>query len=87
MMPKILLDRAMFRLIFAFWYRLAIATWGLGVRVAASLVRRLPGFYMIAAIVVQLFTGWMRVRGLEAKGSNFSLLHRVRDTRKATTRA
>lgn len=38
---------------------------------------RLAGFYMIAAIALQLFTGWMRVRALEAKGSNFSLLHRV----------
>lgn len=43
--------------------------------------RNKPGFYMIGAISLQLLTGWMRARGLEAKGSNFSLFHRVRGWR------
>ncbi|CAB1101232.1 unnamed protein product [Ectocarpus sp. CCAP 1310/34] len=34
------------------------------------------GYYMIAAVAMQIFTGWMRTKGLEAKHSNFSLLHR-----------
>lgn len=33
---------------------------------------------MMAAVALQIVTGWMRVRALEAKGSNFSLFHRVR---------
>lgn len=36
------------------------------------------GYYMIAAVAMQIFTDWMRTKGLEAKHSNFSLLHRVR---------
>lgn len=36
------------------------------------------GYYMIAAVALQLLTGWMRTKGLEAKHANFSLLHRVR---------
>ena len=35
------------------------------------------GYYMIAAVSVQLFTGWMRTKGLEAKHANFSCIHRV----------
>ena len=36
------------------------------------------GYYMIAAVTLQLFTGWMRTKGLESKHANFSFLHRVR---------
>lgn len=36
------------------------------------------GYYMIAAVAVQVFTGFMRTKGLEAKHANFSYLHRVR---------
>ena len=36
------------------------------------------GFYMIAAVAAQIFTGWMRTKGLEGKHANFSFLHRVR---------
>lgn len=36
------------------------------------------GYYMIAAVAVQLLTGFYRVKGLEAEGANFSFLHRVR---------
>ena len=36
------------------------------------------GYYMIAAVAAQIFTGWMRCKGLEAKHSNFSSFHRVR---------
>ncbi|CAM9174754.1 unnamed protein product, partial [Laminaria digitata] len=35
------------------------------------------GFYMIGAVFLQLMTGWARARALEAKGSNFSLFHRM----------
>lgn len=35
------------------------------------------GYYLIVAVALQIFTGWMRTKGLEAKHSNFSLLHRV----------
>ena len=35
---------------------------------------------MIAAVCLQLATGWARARALEAKGKNFSLFHRVRPT-------
>lgn len=35
------------------------------------------GYYMIAAVAAQIFTGWMRTKGLEAKHANFSLIHRV----------
>lgn len=35
------------------------------------------GYYMIAAVALQLFTGFMRTKGLEAKHANFSFLHRV----------
>lgn len=35
------------------------------------------GYYMIAAVALELFSGWMRTKGLEAKHANFSLLHRV----------
>lgn len=35
---------------------------------------------MIAAVAMQIFTGWMRTKGLEAKHSNFSLLHRVSES-------
>jgi len=35
------------------------------------------GFYMVGAIVLQLATGFARVRALEAKSNNFSLFHRV----------
>ncbi|CAM9831972.1 unnamed protein product [Ectocarpus sp. 4 AP-2014] len=34
------------------------------------------GYYMIVAVAMQIFTGWMRTKGLEAKHSNFSLFHR-----------
>lgn len=33
---------------------------------------------MVGAIVLQLGTGFARVRALEAKSNNFSLFHRVR---------
>lgn len=36
------------------------------------------GFLMIAGVAAQLFTGWIRMKGLEAKHANFSSLHRVR---------
>lgn len=36
------------------------------------------GYYMIAAVVAQVLTGWLRVKGLEGKNANFSLFHRVR---------
>ena len=36
------------------------------------------GYYMIAAVAAQVFTGWMRTKGLKAEHSNFSFLHRVR---------
>lgn len=32
---------------------------------------------MIASLVVQIVTGWLRVKALGAKQSNFCLLHRV----------
>lgn len=35
------------------------------------------GFYMIAAVAMQVLTGWIRKKGLEAKHANFSFLHRV----------
>lgn len=35
------------------------------------------GYYLIAAVALQIFTGWLRTKGLEAKQSNFSFLHRV----------
>eukprot|EP00903_Cladosiphon_okamuranus_P012613 g11801.t1 len=35
------------------------------------------GFYMVGAIVLQLATGFARVRALEAKSNNFSVFHRV----------
>lgn len=35
------------------------------------------GFYMIAAVAIQIFTGFMRTKGLEAKHANFSFVHRV----------
>ena len=35
------------------------------------------GYYMIAAVALQVFTGFMRTKGLEAKHANFSYLHRV----------
>lgn len=38
----------------------------------------LKGFYMVGAIVLQLATGFARVRALEAKSNNFSAFHRVR---------
>ncbi|CAN0347517.1 unnamed protein product, partial [Scytosiphon promiscuus] len=34
------------------------------------------GYYMIAAVALQIFTGWLRTKGLEAKQFNFSYLHR-----------
>lgn len=36
------------------------------------------GYYMITAVAAQIFTGWIRTKGLEAKHANFSFLHRVR---------
>lgn len=36
------------------------------------------GFYLIVGVAVQIMTGMLRVRALEARQSNFSLLHRVR---------
>ena len=39
------------------------------------------GYYMIAAVATQIFTGWIRTKGLEAKHANFSFLHRVRRCR------
>ena len=36
------------------------------------------GYYMIAAIILQVLSGWQRVKGLEGKNANFSLFHRVR---------
>ena len=36
------------------------------------------GYYMIAAVAAQIFTGMMRTKALEAKHANFSFLHRVR---------
>ena len=39
---------------------------------------RRQGFYMVGAIVLQLATGFARVRALEAKSNNFSVFHRVR---------
>lgn len=36
------------------------------------------GFFMIGAIALQVLTGFLRNMALEAKHSNFSLLHRVR---------
>lgn len=33
---------------------------------------------MIGAVALQVITGFLRVAALEAKQSNFSLLHRVR---------
>lgn len=36
------------------------------------------GYYMTAAVATQIFTGWIRKKGLEAKHANFSVLHRVR---------
>ena len=41
------------------------------------------GYYMIAAVAMQIFTGWMRTKGLEAKHANFSMLHRVRARQRA----
>eukprot|EP00903_Cladosiphon_okamuranus_P015565 g14370.t1 len=35
------------------------------------------GYYMIAAVALQIFTGFMRTKGLEAKHANFSFLHRL----------
>lgn len=35
------------------------------------------GYYMIAAVAVQLLTGSIRARGLEGKIANYSLFHRV----------
>ncbi|CAM9198778.1 unnamed protein product [Choristocarpus tenellus] len=35
------------------------------------------GYFMISAVVLQLFTGWLRTRALEAKNANFSIFHRV----------
>eukprot|EP00752_Nemacystus_decipiens_P001683 g1633.t1 len=34
------------------------------------------GYYMIAAVALQVLTGFMRTKGLEAKQANFSYLHR-----------
>ena len=42
--------------------------------------RRSLGFYMVAAVSLQLATGWARARALEAKEKNFSLFHRVLTT-------
>lgn len=39
------------------------------------------GFYMIAAVFMQVVTGFLRQRALEGKHSNFCMLHRVRTTR------
>lgn len=36
------------------------------------------GFYLIVGVAVQIMTGVLRVRALEARQPNFSLLHRVR---------
>lgn len=38
------------------------------------------GYYLIAGVATQIFTGWLRTKALEAKHSNFSVLHRVRDS-------
>ena len=38
----------------------------------------MQGFYMVGAVVLQIATGFARVRALEAKSNNFSLFHRVR---------
>ncbi|CAM9823746.1 unnamed protein product, partial [Discosporangium mesarthrocarpum] len=35
------------------------------------------GFYILSAVALQLLTGWLRVRALSAKESNWSLFHRV----------
>eukprot|EP00904_Undaria_pinnatifida_P011027 jgi/Undpi1/7054/HiC_scaffold_21.g09528.m1 len=34
------------------------------------------GYFMIVAVAAQVFTGWLRTKGLEAKHANFSFLHR-----------
>eukprot|EP00752_Nemacystus_decipiens_P002581 g2416.t2 len=34
------------------------------------------GYYMIAAVVLQVLSGWLRVKGLGGKNANFSLFHR-----------
>ncbi|CAN0184392.1 unnamed protein product, partial [Scytosiphon promiscuus] len=34
------------------------------------------GYYMIAAVIAQVLTGWLRVKGLEGKNANFSNFHR-----------
>lgn len=44
------------------------------------------GYYMIGAVALQIFTGWLRTKGLEAKHSNFSLLHRVRSSTRPSGR-
>ncbi|CAM9379499.1 unnamed protein product [Ectocarpus sp. 13 AM-2016] len=54
-----------------------IAPWGIYyARGRTSEAHAHWGYYMIAAVALQIFTGWMRTKGLEAKHSNFSLLHR-----------
>lgn len=35
------------------------------------------GYLMIVGVATQIFTGWIRTKGLEAKHPNFSVLHRV----------
>lgn len=35
------------------------------------------GYYMIAAVVAQVLSGWLRVKGLNGENANFSLFHRV----------
>lgn len=39
------------------------------------------GYYMIAAVILQVLSGWLRVKGLGGKNANFSLFHRVRTGR------
>lgn len=38
------------------------------------------GYYMVAGVAVQVFTGWLRTQGLKGNGANFSYMHRVRIT-------
>lgn len=36
------------------------------------------GYYLIAAVAMQVISGWVRVKALEAKQANYSYFHRVR---------
>lgn len=35
------------------------------------------GYYMIAAVTLQVLSGWLRVKGLGGRNANYSLFHRV----------